>query len=337
MLCSREKMGVKMLKYIIKRVLMMIPTMLIVTALVFLLINLTPVNPARIILGTDVTQEEVDKLNEELGFNDPLPVRYFNWLKDAVRGDFGNSYYTNRSVIEEIMQRFPYTLILSLLSLGLSIVIGIPLGVFCATKQYSIGDNVLSVIAMALGAIPVFWLGLLLLLEFSANLGWFPSGGVVNGGWMAWVLPTITLALGNTASYLRYTRSVMLDSIRKDYIRTARAKGCSETAVTWKHAFRNSTLTLITITGTTLSGLMGGAIVVEQVFTISGLGVMIVTAIQRKDIPEVMGALVFLALFFLVMMLIVDLLYAAVDPRLKARFFAGDSKKVRRKRNAQAG
>ena len=160
----------------------MIPTMLIVTALVFLLINLTPVNPARIILGTDVTQEEVDKLNEELGFNDPLPVRYFNWLKDAVRGDFGNSYYTNRSVIEEIMQRFPYTLILSLLSLGLSIVIGIPLGVFCATKQYSIGDNVLSVIAMALGAIPVFWLGLLLLLEFSANLGWFPSGGVVNGG-----------------------------------------------------------------------------------------------------------------------------------------------------------
>ena len=232
MLCSREKMGVKMLKYIIKRVLMMIPTMLIVTALVFLLINLTPVNPARIILGTDVTQEEVDKLNEELGFNDPLPVRYFNWLKDAVRGDFGNSYYTNRSVIEEIMQRFPYTLILSLLSLGLSIVIGIPLGVFCATKQYSIGDNVLSVIAMALGAIPVFWLGLLLLLEFSANLGWFPSGGVVNGGWMAWVLPTITLALGNTASYLRYTRSVMLDSIRQDYIRTARAKGCSETAVT---------------------------------------------------------------------------------------------------------
>ena len=154
---------------------------------------------------------------------------------------------------------------------------------------------------------------------------------------MAWVLPTITLALGNTASYLRYTRSVMLDSIRQDYIRTARAKGCSETAVTWKHAFRNSTLTLITITGTTLSGLMGGAIVVEQVFTISGLGVMIVTAIQRKDIPEVMGALVFLALFFLVMMLIVDLLYAAVDPRLKARFFAGDSKKVRRKRNAQAG
>ncbi len=301
--------------------------MLIVTALVYLLINITPVDPARIILGTDVSEERVVELNEEMGFYDPLPVRYFNWLKNAIKGDLGNSYYTNRAVIEEIMVRFPYTLKLSLLSLGLSIVVGVPLGVYCSTKQYSFGDHLLSVLSMGLGAIPIFWLGLLLLLEFSSKLGWFPAAGVANGGWKAWVLPTITLALGNTASYLRYTRSVMLDSIRQDYVRTARAKGCSESTVIWKHAFRNSTLTLITITGTTLSSLMGGAIVVEQVFTIPGLGVMIVTAIQRKDIPEVMGALVFLALFFLVMMLIVDLLYAAVDPRLKARFISGGQKK----------
>ncbi|MBQ9910678.1 MAG: ABC transporter permease [Lachnospiraceae bacterium] len=323
-----------MLKYVIKRILLMIPTMLIVTMLVYFLINITPVEPARIILGTDVAEEQVIALNRELGFYDPLPVRYFNWLKNAVRGDFGNSYYTNRSVIQEIMVRFPYTLKLSLLSLGVAIVVGIPLGVFCATKQYSIGDHLLSVLSMGLGAIPIFWLGLLLLLEFSAKLGWFPAGGVHKGGWLAWVLPTITLALGNTASYLRYTRSVMLDSIRQDYIRTARAKGCSESAVTWKHAFRNSTLTLITITGTTLSGLMGGAIVVEQVFTIPGLGVMTVTAIQRKDIPEVMGALVFLALFFLIMMLIVDLLYAVVDPRLKGRFITG-AKKAKKKAASQ--
>ena len=320
-----------MTKYIIKRILLMIPTMLIVTALVYLLINITPVDPARIILGTDVAEEQVTALNEQLGFYDPLPVRYLNWLKKAIRGDFGNSYYTNRGVMEEIMVRFPYTLKLSLLSLGLSIIIGIPLGVFCATKQYSLGDHALSVLSMGLGAIPVFWLGLLLLLEFSSKLGWFPAAGVSTGGWKAWVLPTITLALGNTASYLRYTRSVMLDSIRQDYIRTARAKGCSEASVTWKHAFRNSTLTLITITGTTLSALMGGAIVVEQVFTIPGLGVMTVTAIQRKDIPEVMGALVFLALFFLFMMLIVDLLYAAVDPRLKARFITGGNKAKKKK------
>ena len=320
-----------MTKYIIKRILLMIPTMLIVTALVYLLINITPVDPARIILGTDVAEEQVTALNEQLGFYDPLPVRYLNWLKNAIRGDFGNSYYTNRGVMEEIMVRFPYTLKLSLLSLGLSIIIGIPLGVFCATKQYSLGDHALSVLSMGLGAIPIFWLGLLLLLEFSSKLGWFPAAGVSTGGWKAWVLPTITLALGNTASYLRYTRSVMLDSIRQDYIRTARAKGCSEASVTWKHAFRNSTLTLITITGTTLSALMGGAIVVEQVFTIPGLGVMTVTAIQRKDIPEVMGALVFLALFFLFMMLIVDLLYAAVDPRLKARFITGGNKAKKKK------
>ncbi len=318
-----------MSKYIVRRILLMIPTMLIVTALVYLLINITPVDPARIILGIDVAPEEVEALNRKLGFYDPLPVRYFNWLVNALQGNFGNSYYTNRPVFEEIMVRFPYTLRLSLLSLGVAIVIGIPLGVLCATKQYSIADNLFSVISMALGAIPIFWLGLLLLLEFSSRLGWFPAVGVASGGWKAWVLPTITLALGNTASYLRYTRSIMLDSIRQDYIRTARAKGCSEGSVIWKHAFRNSTLTLITITGTTLSGLMGGAIVVEQVFTIPGLGVMIVTAIQRKDIPEVMGSLVFLALFFLIMMLIVDLLYAAVDPRIKARFISGGKRKAR--------
>ena len=318
-------------KYIVKRVLLMIPTMLIVTAMVFLLINITPVDPARIILGIDVAPEEVEALNRELGFYDLLPVRYLKWLVKAVQGDFGNSYYTNRPVFQEIMVRFPYTLRLSLLSLGVAIVVGIPLGVLCATKQYSIADSVFSVLSMALGALPIFWLGLLLLLEFSSRLGWFPAMGVASGGWKAWVLPTVTLALGNTASYLRYTRSIMLGSIRQDYIRTARAKGCSESAVVWKHAFRNSTLTLITITGTTLSGLMGGAIVVEQVFTIPGLGVMIVTAIQRKDIPEVMGSLVFLALFFLFMMLIVDLLYAAVDPRLKARFITGGRKAAKGK------
>jgi len=305
-----------MLRYVIKRILLMIPTMLIVTALVYFLINITPVEPARIILGTDVSEEQVIALNRELGFYDPLPVRYFNWLKNAVQGDFGNSYYTNRSVISEIMTRFPYTLRLSLLSLGLSIIIGIPLGVFCATKQYSFGDHALSVISMGLGAIPIFWLGLLLLLEFSSKLKWFPAGGVHKGGWLAWVLPTITLALGNTASYLRYTRSVMLDSIRQDYIRTARAKGVSAAKIIFGHALKNSLIPVITYFGPMLAYIVTGSLVVEQIFAVPGIGRAFVSSITNRDYPMVMGTTIILAVLIVVMNLISDILYKVVDPRI---------------------
>lgn len=320
-----------MIRFVIKRLLMIIPTMLVVTFAVFLLISITPSNPGRIILGSEATEEQVAQLNHELGYDLPLLQRYFRWLTDAIQGDFGESYYTGRNVFDEIGARLPYTLKLTLLSLGIAIAIGLPLGVLCAVKQYSIADYILSTLAMFLAAMPAFWLGLLLLLQFALNMGILPSGGVT-AGWSSWVLPTATLSVGYTASYLRYTRSAMLDNTRQDYVRTAQSKGCSPAVVTWKHAFRNSMMTLITITGMSLSTLMGGAIVVESIFSIPGLGTMVVTAIQRKDVPQVLSALVVLGIFFLVMMVIIDILYAFIDPRIKAQYSAPKGKKNRKER-----
>lgn len=324
-----------MLKYVVKRLLMIIPTLLAVTFIVFLLINLTPSNPGRIILGAEATEEQVADMNHELGYDMPLLQRYFKWLGDALHGDFGQSYYTRRDVFDEIGARLPYTLILTLLSLGLALAIGLPLGVLCSTRQYSIADYALSTLAMFLAAIPAFWLGLLLMLQFALNLGWFPAGGV-EAGWRSWVLPTATLCVGYTAGYLRYTRSAMLDNIRQDYVRTAQSKGCSPAAVIWKHAFRNSLMTLVTITGMSFSSLMGGAIVIESVFSIPGLGLMGVTAIRRKDIPQVMASLVVLGMFFMVMMIVVDVVYAFIDPRIKARYQTRKVKKAPRKQEGTA-
>lgn len=308
-----------MLRFVIKRLLMIIPTLLVVSFAVFLLCNITPSDPGRIKLGIDAPQEAVDQINHELGYDRPLLERYALWVWNALHGDFGESYYTNRPVFEELLARFPYTLKLALLGLVSAIIAGIPLGVLCAVKQYSLADYSLSTLAMFLAAMPVFWISLLLLLQFSMNLGWFPSNGVTQG-WKSWVLPTIPLTVGYGAGYLRYTRTAMLDTIRQDYIRTARAKGCGEQTVIWKHAFRNSLMTLITITGMSFAGLLGGAVVVEIVFGLPGFGNTIVSAIKAKDVPIVMGAILFLSVTFMLIMLIVDIIYAFIDPRVKAQY-----------------
>lgn len=317
-----------MLKFVIKRLLMIIPTLLVVSFAVFLLCNITPSDPGRIKLGTDAPQEAVDQINHELGYDRPLLVRYGLWVWNALHGDFGTSYYTNRAVFDELLARFPYTLKLAALGLISAIIAGIPLGVLCAVKQYSFADYTLSTLAMFLAAMPVFWISLLLLLQFSMKLGWFPSNGVT-AGWKSWVLPTIPLTVGYGAGYLRYTRTAMLDTIRQDYIRTARAKGCTERAVIWKHAFRNSLMALVTITGMSFAGLLGGAFVIESVFSIPGLGMMGVTAIKRKDMPQILASLLAIGTFFLVVMVIVDVLYAVLNPRIRS-MYAGSAKGKRR-------
>ena len=308
-----------MVKFVIKRLLMIIPTMLVVSFAVFLLVNITPSDPGRIRLGPDAPQEAVDQLNHELGYDRPLLVRYVSWVWDVLHGDFGTSYYTNRPVFEELMARFPNTLKLTLLGLISAIIVGVPLGVLCAVKQYSIADYSLSTLAMFFAAMPVFWICLLLLLQFSMNLGWFPSNGT-DAGWRSWVLPTIPLTVGYGAGYIRYTRTAMLDTIRQDYIRTARAKGCSETTVIWKHAFRNSMMTLITITGMSFAGLLGGAFVIESVFSINGVGMMGVNAISRKDMPQILASLLSIGTLFLVVMVIIDVLYAVLNPRVRSMY-----------------
>lgn len=308
-----------MTKYIIKRLFLIIPNMLVVSLLVFLLCNLTPADPGRLKLGLNATQEAVDEINHELGYDRPLLVRYADWVWNAFHGDFGRSWYTNRPVMEELVVRLPNTLKLTLLGLITALILGVPLGVWCAVKRRSVADYLFSTSAMLVAAMPVFWISLLLLLQFSLRLKWFPSSGVT-AGWRSWVLPIFPLTIGYGAGYVRFTRTAMLDNIYQDYIRTARAKGCSEGAVIWKHAFRNSLMTVVTITGLSFAGLMGGAFVLESVFTIPGLGVMGVNAISRKDMPQILASLITIGTMFMIIMVIIDIVYALLDPRTRSMY-----------------
>jgi len=310
-----------MLRYAVKRILLIIPTMLLVSFLVFVLVNLTPADPGRIKLGAEAPQELVDQINHELGVDRPLPVQYISWVAGLLRGDLGKSYFTNKDVFNELIIRFPNTIKLAILGLVSAIIAGVPLGVLCAVKQYSVADYSLSTLAMFLAAMPPFWLSLMLLLQFASKLGWFPAFG--DDTWKHFVLPTIPLTLGYGAGYLRYTRTAMLDTIRQDYIRTARAKGCTETSVIWKHAFRNSLLTVVTITGMSFAGLLGGAFVAESVFSITGVGMMGINAIHRRDMPQILASLITIGSIFMVIMVVVDLMYAVLNPRIRDLYRGG--------------
>ena len=307
-----------MYKYIGKRLILLIPILLGVTFIVFSIMSLTPGDPARLILGQKAPQEAVDQLNHELGFDKPFLIRFVNYVKNAVQGDFGKSYRTDRPVFEEIFSRFPTTLKLAIFGVITSVILGIPLGILSAVKQYSAVDVISTVAAMFMAAIPGFWLGLMMILLFSLKLGWLPSNGV--GSLAHFVMPTITLAVPSAAGILRLTRSTMLETIRQDYIRTARAKGAAEKTVIWKHSLKNALLPVITVVGMNFGYLLGGTILIEAVFSMPGIGSLMITAIRMKDIPQVMAAVIFLAALFCIIMLLVDLLYAYIDPRIRARY-----------------
>lgn len=316
-------------RFIVKRIIMIIPMMLAITFIVFALVSLSPVNPGRLKLGVEATEEQVNQINEELGVNDPFLVQYFNWVIKAVQGDFGESYYRDRPVMDDILARWPNTILLTFLSIVIAMVIGIPLGVLAAVKQYSWMDRVFTTSAMFFAAIPTFCMATLFVLLFSHILRWVPASGVTMGV-KSWILPSMTLGISYSASFLRFTRSTMLETIRQDYIRTARSKGLPEKTVIWGHAFRNALLPLITITGMNLGGLLGGAVIMESVFVIPGLGTLVLDSIQRNDIPICMAAISMLAFTYLIIMLIVDILYAVVDPRIKARYQSAGRKKKRK-------
>lgn len=310
-----------MLKYIAKRVLLMIPTILMVILIVFSIMSLTPGSPGRLILGQTAPEEAVEQLNEELGYNKPFPIRFINYIFDICKGDFGNSYRTNRPVFEEVLNRFPVTLKISICSILLMVAVGVPIGILSAVKQYSLMDYTFTIAAMFLAAFPVFWFGLMMILTFSLKLGWLPPNGAET--WRHYIMPIITCSLPYLAIIMRLTRSTMLETVRQDYIRTARAKGASEKVVIFKHALKNALLPIITIVGMTFGLMLGGAVLTETVFSLPGLGTMIVTAIRLKDIPQVMAAVIFLSVMFSFIMLIVDVLYAAIDPRIKAMYKKG--------------
>jgi len=308
-----------MYKYIIKRLLITIPILIGVTFIIFSIMALTPGDPGRLILGDNAKPEAIAQLNSDLGFDRPFLVRYVSFLYDAItKFDFGISYRTQKPVFEEIWLRFPNTLALAVMAVLLSSLLGVSLGIISAIKQYSLTDNVLTVAAMFFAAIPIFWFGMMLIYVFSLKLGWLPTSGI--GSWKNFLLPTIALACSSAGGLLRLTRSTMLETIRQDYIRTARAKGAPERLVILKHALKNALLPVVTVLGMNFGSLLGGAVVTETVFSIPGLGTHVISAIRWKDIPVVMATTLFLATMFCIIMLVVDILYAYIDPRIRAKY-----------------
>lgn len=305
-------------KYVLKRILLLIPVLLGVSLLVCAIMSLTPGDPAQLILGENAPKEAVLKLREEMGLNDPFFMQYFRFVKNAIMGDFGRSYTTGREVFGEIFARFPNTLILAVIGIIISVCIGIPIGIISATRQYSFLDSFSMVIALLGVSMPVFWLGLMLILTFSVKLGWLPSGGF--DGLKSIILPAVTLGVGSAAIITRMTRSSMLEVIRQDYIRTARAKGVAEKVVINKHALKNALIPIITVVGLQFGHLLGGAVLTESVYSWPGVGRLMVDAIRQKDTPTVLAAVVFLAAAFSVVNLLVDILYAYVDPRIKSQY-----------------
>ena len=305
-------------KFILKRLLLLVPVLLGVSLLVFAIMSFTPGDPAQLILGENAPAHAVEALREEMGLNDPFIQRYARFVGNAVTGDLGRSYTSGRDVFDEIFSRFPNTLILAALGVMIAVAIGIPVGIISATRQYSMIDSGSMLVALLGVSMPNFWLGLMLILIFAVNLGWLPSGGYSD--WSSLILPAITLGTGSAAIITRMTRSSMLEVIRQDYIRTARAKGVAENVVINKHALKNALIPIITVIGLQFGYLLGGAVLTETVFSWPGVGRMMVDAIRQKDTPTVLGTVVFLATTFSLVNLFVDLLYGFVDPRIKSQY-----------------
>ena len=306
----------------------MIPMLLVVTFIVFSLVSMSDVDPGRSKLGPEASQELVDEQNAKYGLDKPFLVRYVKWLAGVATGDFGQSWYYDRPVVQDIAARWPNTIKLTLLSIGISMLIGIPLGVLAAVRQYSWMDRVFTTLSMLLSAIPTFCMATIYVLIFSYKLKLVPASGITNG-WQCWILPAMTLGVSYATGFLRYTRSAVLETIRTDYVRTVRSKGVRESKIIWGHAFRNALLPLITITGMSLGGLLGGAVIMERVFVIPGLGTLVMNGIYQYDMPMVMGTITILAAVYMLIMLVVDLLYAVVDPRIRARYSSGKRKKAK--------
>ena len=296
----------------------MIPILIGVSLLIFFLVNSVPGDPASYALGADATAEQIQAFNESIGYYDPVPVRYLNYMKGLLRFDFGRSYVSRLPVLEELSVKVPISVIVAFTAIAGSLLVGIPIGVLSAVKQYSLLDIIPTSIAICLASAPSFWVGLLLMLQFSLKMQLLPSFGVEKPGWF--VLPMLTLVAIYGSNQMRLTRSSMLETIRQDYISTVRAKGATESVVIWRHALKNALLPVITAAGNNFGVLLGGAIVTETLFSLPGLGTFIVNGVKQKDVPVVMGGTLTLATLFAFVMLAVDIIYAYADPRVKARY-----------------
>lgn len=305
-------------KYVIKRLLMLIPVIAGVSFMVFFILSLSPGDPVKLMLGDLATDEAIAQLRGELSLDDPLLVQYGKYMWNLVHGDMGQSYTTRRDVFTEICTRFPVTLTLAFFSMLISVVIAIPIGIISATKQYSFLDNISMVACLVGVSMPNFWLGLMLILLFSVMLGWLPSGGV--DGPASYVLPALTLGIGGAANIARMMRSSMLEVIRQDYIRTAKAKGVKRRKVIVKHALKNAMMPVITIIGLQFGLYLGGAVLTETVFSLPGTGRLMIDGIRSKDTPTVLGCVIVFSILYSLVNLFVDIVYGFIDTRIKAKY-----------------
>ena len=308
-----------MARYIIKRLLWMIPVVLGVLLIVFFISYITPGDPVKIILGSNYTEEMYEAKTQELGLDKPFLVQYGRYVADLVtKGSMGTSYTYGRPVSAQIVSRIGITMEIGLLGVLLTIIIGVPIGVVSATKQYSVLDYSVTTLSTLFAAMPNFWLALLCILLFSLKLGWLPATGF--GTWKQLVLPVVTNALTSVAVVARMARSSMLEVIRQDYIRTARAKGLREGTVIRRHALKNSLIPVLTVIGMQMSMVMGGSVIIETIFSIPGLGAYMMAGINARDYPVINGCVLVLSLSICVMNLLVDIAYAYVDPRIRSQY-----------------
>ena len=310
--------------YALRRLLLAVPVLFGVSVLVFAVLHLAPGDPAAIMLGAQATKEDVERLRRELGLDQPLFVQYLNWIGQVARGDLGRSIPLGRAVLPEVLLRFKATLLLTAGALAIAVLLGLIAGIVSAVKQYSWLDRMSMGVAVTGVSLPVFWTGIMLIIVFALQLRWFPSSGMSSpyGSGVAdvlWhlVLPAVTLGTASAAALARLTRSSVLEIIRQDYVRSARAKGLAERAVIARHVLKNAVNPIITVLGVQVGFLLGGAILTETVFSWPGLGSMMVRAIQARDYPLVQGGVLLIATTFVLVNLVVDLLYAVFDPRIR--------------------
>ncbi|TVY07098.1 nickel ABC transporter permease [Paenibacillus cremeus] len=304
-----------MLSYIVRRVLQMIPTLIGVSILVFILIHSVPGDPARLIAGNEASEQDVALVRERLGLNQPLYMQYGHYIGQLLHGDLGTSLRSNRPVMTEILTRFPTTIMLTVMAIVIMVLVGLFAGIMSATKPNSVRDNATMMFSLFGISMPIFWLGLMLILIFSYYLRWLPSGG--NDGIKYFILPAVAIGLSSSAILARLTRSSVLEVIHQDFVRTARAKGVKEKVVVFKHTLKNALIPIITIIGLEFGHLLGGAVLAETVFSMNGLGRYVIQSIQFRDYPAIQGTVLFIAALFVVVNLIVDLCYSLVDPRVK--------------------
>lgn len=305
-------------RYFLKRLLLMIPVVLITSFLIYSAMNMTGGDPALALAPDNASEAQIELIREELGLNDPFLVRYFKYMGGMLKGDLGTSYVTKKDVFQTYMQRLPATMELAGASVLVAVLIAIPLGIYTAIHQNTWKDNCGMVFALFGVSMPNFWLGLMLVLFFSLKLGWLPSSG--RAGMLSLILPAVTVGMGLAALITRTTRSSMLDVLRQDYMRTARAKGADERRVIFNHGLKNALIPIITVVGMQLSNVLTGSVLAETVFAWPGVGRLIFDSISKRDTPMVTGAIILSCVLMSIVNVLVDVVYALFDPRIKAQY-----------------